>query len=75
MIPCGMLRVLPNASRFSCGRRARRSEFYGPLSATGGRHRAEPGALRARQLQPLVRPRASDNPIALVGEPLTLELR
>ena len=32
------------------------AEFYGPLSATGGRHRAEPGALRARQLQPLVRP-------------------
>src|SRR5579862_9508343 len=34
------------------------SEFYGPLFATGGQHRAEPGALRARQLQPLVRPRA-----------------
>ena len=24
----------PNASRFSCGRRARPSEFYDPLSAT-----------------------------------------
>ena len=41
--------------RFSCGRNARRSEFYGPLSASGGPHRPEPGVLRARQLQPLVR--------------------
>jgi hypothetical protein len=31
------------------------AEFYGPLSATGGQRRAEPGAPRARQLQPLVR--------------------
>ena len=44
-----------NASRFSCGRRARRSEFYGPLSASGGSRRAEPEAPRACQLQPLVR--------------------
>ena len=37
------------------------SEFYGPLSATGGQHRAEPGARRARQLQPLVRLRPKPN--------------
>jgi len=30
------------------------SEFYGPLSAIGGQHRAEPEALSARQLQPLL---------------------
>ena len=29
--------------RFSCGRQARRSEFYGPLSAIGGQH---PGGAR-----------------------------
>ena len=34
------------------------SEFYVPLSASGGPHRAEPGVRRARQLQPLVRWRA-----------------
>jgi len=38
-----------------------RSEFYGPLPATGGQHRVEPGARRARQLQPLVRQHRQQN--------------
>jgi hypothetical protein len=61
----------PNDLRFSRGRNARASEFYDPLSATGGSHRAEPGARRARQLQPLVRrpqeSRASPSHVAAAG--------
>jgi hypothetical protein len=45
----------PNGPRVSCGRNARGSEFYRPLSATGGSQRAEPGMVRARQLHALVR--------------------
>jgi len=36
------------------------SEFYAPLSATGGHHQAEPGPDRARQLHALVRPPPGD---------------
>jgi len=46
----------PNVSRCSCGR-TRRSEFYGPLPATGGPQGAKPGVRHARQLQPRLRPR------------------
>ena len=41
--------------RISRGRNARRSEFYGPLFATDGQHRAKPRTDRARQLHAPVR--------------------
>ena len=50
------------------------SEFYGPLSATGGQRRAEPEAPRARQLQPLVRQPAK-NPSAGMRANRQLDLR
>ena len=61
----GTLGSLPDSgSSLACGLTPRgsaagglpaASEFYVPLSATGGLHRTEFGICRARQLQPLVR--------------------
>jgi hypothetical protein len=47
----------PNEPRFSCGRNARRSEFYGALAATADRTGRRLGR-SARQLHALVRPPA-----------------
>jgi len=58
VVPRSLSRVGLTTLRFSCGRNARRSEFYRPLSATGRPYLAELGPRRARQLQPLVRPQA-----------------
>jgi hypothetical protein len=50
-----MLRMRPNASRFSCGRLgAAHSEFYDPPRA-GPRPHGALACVSARQLQPLVR--------------------
>jgi hypothetical protein len=53
-----LLRQVLTTLRISCGHLGpAHSEFYGPLSAVGGRHWAEPGTGSARQLHALVRRR------------------
>jgi hypothetical protein len=60
----------PNDLRFSCGRMPAASEFYVPLIAIGEQPRAEPGAPRARQLQPLVRQQLPEIRTPLTPEPV-----
>src|SRR4029077_20760829 len=62
--PDGLVR--PNGLRSSCGRNARRSEFYGPPFATGRQPSREVVTGRARQLQG--RARALPNLLPLCGE-------
>ena len=47
--------VCPTPRGSAAGGTPAASEFYVPLIAIGEQRRAEPGACRARQLQPLVR--------------------